>query len=176
MTSATILDLPSSPPSLASLCLGKVWLEDLPVTELPLTLQEELLLLSGGQFVKKNSGTPIFSIFWHNRELTVLKHHDGFKLFQEGVCLLDMRVGERRSFTSGERSREKAWVEVGGVYRCVEQLETGYNEVRKMGWKMVFTRTGMTLTFEKETVLNGSASFYHEEWSLRRKFKLKEME
>ena len=105
MTSATILDFPSSPPSLASLCMGKVWLEDLPGTELPLTLQEELLLLSGDHVVKKTPGTSILSLF--GRELSVLKYHDGYQLFQVDICLLDLLVGERRSFTSGERFREK---------------------------------------------------------------------
>ena len=164
MAPSTILDFPSSPPSLASLCLEKVLLEDLPVTELPLTLQEELLLLSGGQFVRKNSGTSISSILWDTRELTVLKHHDGYHLFQEGARLQDLLVGER-SFTSGIRFREKGWVEVGGVYRCVEQ----FDGVMKIGWRMEFTRTGMTLTFEIETVNNGRTSLYHEEVEFERR-------
>ena len=165
MTSATILNFPSSPPSLASLCLGKVLLEDLSVTELPLTLQEEVLLLSGYKFVKKNSGTSMFSIFWDTRELIVLMHHDGYDLFLAGVCHLNLLVGERRSFTF----RKKGWVEVGGVYRRVEQFETGYDGVKKIGLRMVFTRTGMTLTFEKETVYNGRTSFHHEEVEFERK-------
>ena len=57
----------------------------------------------------------------------------------------------------------KSWVEVGGVYRYVEQIETEYHGVRKMGWRMVITRTRMTLTFEKESVIDGRASSYHEE-------------
>ena len=138
------------------------------MSEIPLTLQEELLLLSEGQIAKKNSGTPIFSIFWHSRELNVLKNHDGYQLFQEGVCLMDLLVGERRSFTSGPRLREKR-VEVDGVYRYVEQFKTGYNGVRKIGWRMVFTRTGMTLTFEIETVINGRTSFYQEEVEFEKK-------
>ena len=75
------------------------------------------------------------SIFWHSIELTVLKNHDGFQLFQEGVCLLHLLVGERRSFTNTSRLREKGWVEVGGVYRCVKKFEGVYDWVKRMGWR-----------------------------------------
>ena len=136
------------------------------MTELPLTLQEELLLLSGGQFVKKNTGTSISSNFWTTEELTVLKHHDGYQLFQDGVFLLDLPVGEKRRFSNASRMRGKGWVEVGGVYRCVKKFEGVYDWVKRMGWRM----TGITLTFEEDSSVNGS--FYHEEVEFEKKVKI----
>ena len=67
-------------------------------------------------------------------------------------------------------------MEVGGLYRYIEQCETGYDGIRTMGWKMVFTKTGMSLTFEDEAVINGRTSSYHEDVKFVKNVKLKEME
>ena len=72
---------PTSPHSLASLCMQKVWLEELPVLDLPVTLQRDVAKLAGGQFVRKKIElTPERSSHLCSSQIALLKHPGGFHI------------------------------------------------------------------------------------------------
>jgi hypothetical protein len=162
MSSSTQLDFPSSPQSLVSLCLQKTLLENLPVDDLPLTLQQDLGLFGGGQFVKKEQqitieGQPstVFGIE-NDSQLDVKKSGDGYQLFgNRGVN--DLTVGDFVKNDQFGKFRKKDWLEVEArsVYKYVWQFEDGDGLHReKGGWRIVFSERGMSLTREGEVLMN----------------------
>ena len=162
MSSSTQLDFPSSPQSLVSLCLQKTLLENLPVDDLPVPLQKDLLLFGGGQFVKKEQqitieGQPsnVFGIENDSR-LDVKKYEDGYQLFDNrGVN--DLTFGDFVKNDQFGKFRKMGWFEARGVYRFVRHWQfedgDGFYQV-KGGWRIVFSERGMSLTREGEVLMN----------------------
>ena len=118
-------------------------MKELPVTELPATLQEELQLLHGGQFKRKTlhiSNHGLSTLFMeHNFPdiLIVEMSQDAYLL--GGDFLSTLTVGDNQ----GACYRSKGWVETGSVFRHVYHSVGGL--MVKKGWKITFTKNGATL-------------------------------
>ena len=129
MSSSTQLDFPSSPPNLVSLCLQKALVEKLPVDDLPVTIQQDLLLLGGGLFVKKKQkilieGERSFAFgIETSSQIDVKKNDDGYKVFVHANGWIDLAVGDFKGTDQLGKYRWKGWVETRGIYRYVWQAE-----------------------------------------------------
>ena len=163
MTSTRLFDLPSCPPSLVSLCLETVLVKDLPVDDLPLTLQTDLHLHSGGHFLQKNF--PEASPF-NFKDIVKVTFTDVFLELRDGCgswwCLPVGEYGIRSS-------RKKGWVEAGGVFRYVLYHDFGPGCFKeKQGWRIIFTKTWMSLAYETNYNWKNEYTFIHVEIELER--------
>ena len=137
-----LVEFPTSPPTLDSLCLQAVLTNKLPVLDLPLTLQQDIQKLGGGHFRKISSDQQWVHNTWVSNLLGNLLN---IKMFPDKYQLngMDFCLGEnKRPFF-----REKGWIETGGVFRYVNHWVYGDGVFFKMGWRITFTDNGITLTF-----------------------------
>ena len=157
---------PTSPHSLASLCMQKVWLEELPVLDLPVTPQRDVAKLAGGQFVRKKIElTPAGFIPLCSSQIALIKNPEGFQIIFGSGLMPDLFAGEFETIDNFGTFRRKGWVEAGTIlqFRYVWKLVHRDGFQQSEGWRIVFTEKGLTVTMEAEWGDDNATSYIKEE-------------
>ena len=177
----TLLNFPSSPPTLASICLEKIWLEDLPVSDLPITLQKDLAKLEGGLFVKKKRELTRSDDLMGNDYLIgndiLIGNYSEVKLLKEpGGFHLEVGGGRNRHLETGDFHRvhsdppilieeSKGWVETGKSlqYRYVGRISDDEGFQWRWACRIIFGENGMSLTEEGELKESNGSVYFHKD-------------
>jgi hypothetical protein len=166
-SSLNIMELPNTPPP--ALCLQTVLQEDLPVSELPVTIQEDIQIFTCGYFERKSLNSygvlnsPGCLSFPNSiTALTIKKvqhcFNFSFKMWNSNLYWSILLSGN-----SGPGWWRKGWVEGPGVIRSLSCHEYSTNKETR-SQRIVFTKNGVHGTSRVEKKYsNGRVEFLHQE-------------